>query len=101
MRFVPDDRIPIENTPKMRGFRCRFIAYAIYFGLTILPLLLALWIWYGYDWVVGVGFGLFFYLVSAIVGSKLRIASVPVDQRERNLSFMDIAKWYTDFHFCR
>ncbi len=101
MRFVPDDRIPIENTPRMVGLRCRFIASAIYFGLTILPLLLALWIWYEYDWVVGVGFGLFFYLVSAIVGSKLRIMSVPADQRERNLSFMDIARWYTDFHFCR
>lgn len=101
MRFIPEDRLPIENTPRIEGVKCRILLYLIFFGLTLLPLFLALYVWYEYDWVVGIAFGLFFYLVSAIVGSKMRIASIPADQRERNLSSMDIAKWYTKFHFCR
>ncbi len=101
MRFIPDERLPIENTPKMEGFRCQAIAFSIFFALTVLPLLMAIYVWYEYDWMLAVGFGLFFYLVSAIVGSKLRLMSVPADQRERNLSSMDIAKWYTKYHFCR
>ncbi len=101
MRFIPDERLPIENTPRMEGVKCNTIAFAIFFGLTLLPLLLALCVWYNYDWMLAIGFGLFFYLVSAIVGSKLRGLSVPKDQRERSLGSMDIAKWYTKYHFCR
>jgi len=100
MRFIPEDRLPIENTPKMRGLRCQSIAFAIFFILTLLPLVLALYVWYEYDWVIGTGVGLFLYLVSAIAGSKLRHTAVPADQRERNLSSMDIAKWYTKYRFC-
>ena len=100
MRFVPEDKLPIENTPKMEGIKCKMLASAIFFGLTLLPLLLALYLWYSYDWVIGVAFGLFFYLISSIVGSKMRQISVPADQRERSLSSMDIAKWYTKYHFC-
>ena len=100
MRFIPEEKLPIENTPKMVTAKCRTIAYAIFFGLTLLPLLAALWIWYEYDWMIATGGGLFLYLVSAIVASKLRLASVPADQRERNLSSLDIAKWYTKYHLC-
>ncbi len=101
MRFVPEDRLPIENTPKMESPKCQAIAFSIFFGLTFLPLVIAVYIWYAYDWMIAVGGGLFLYLVSAIVASKLRLASVPRDQRERNLSSLDIAKWYTKYHFCR
>jgi len=100
MRFIPEEKLPIENTPKMVTVKCRAIAYVIFFGLTLLPLLAALWIWYEYDWMIATGGGLFLYLVSAIVASKLRLASVPADQRERNLSSLDIAKWYTKYHLC-
>ncbi len=101
MRFVPEDRLPIENTPKMVGIKCQSIAFAIFFILTLLPLVIALYVWYEYDWMIGAGFGLFLYLVSAIAGSKLRHLAVPADQRERNLNSMDIAKWYTQYRFCR
>jgi len=101
MRFIPEESVPIENTPKMATPRCKAIAYGIFFALTLLPLIAAVWIWYEYDWMIATGGGLFFYLVSSIVGSKLRQISVPRDQRERNLSSLDIAKWYTDYHYCR
>lgn len=100
MKFVPEDKLPIENTPKMEGAKCKCIAGCIFFALTLLPLVIALYIWYDYDWMIVTGTGLFLYLVSAIVASKLRLASVPKDQRERNLSSLDIAKWYTKYHFC-
>ena len=100
MRFIPEEKLPIENTPKMEGAKCKFLAFVIFFGLTFLPLIVALYIWYEYDWMIAVGIGLFLYLASSIVASKLRVASVPADQRERNLSSLDIAKWYVKYHFC-
>ncbi len=100
MRFVPEDKLPIENTPKMQGFKCKTLAFLFFFGLSFLPLVVALYVWYEYDWMIAIGIGLFLYLVTAIVASKLRLSSVPVDQRERNLSSMDIAKWYVKYHFC-
>ncbi len=101
MRFQPDhDRIPIENTPKMVGPKCKAIAWAIFFGLTLLPLLVAMYVWIVYDWMIAIGVGLFLYLASSIVSSKLRLVSIPADQRERDFSSMEIAKWYTRYHFC-
>ncbi len=100
MKFIPEEKLPIENVPKMKDGKCKFLAFGIFFGLVVLPLLTTLYIWYEYDWIIAIGGGLFLYLVSAIVSSKLRIASVPPDQRERNLSSMDIAKWYVDTHLC-
>ncbi len=100
MRFVPEEKLPIENTPKMPTLKCKMIAWLIFFGLVFLPLLIAFYIWFEYDWLIAVGIGLFFYLASAIVASKLRLSSVPVDQRERNFSSLEIAKWYTKYHFC-
>jgi hypothetical protein len=90
----------IENTPEMVGLRCQFLAYSLFFGLVILPLLISLYIWFEYDWLLAIGGGLFLYLVSAIVGSKLRLESLPIDQRERNFSSLEIAKWYVSKHFC-
>ncbi len=90
----------IENTPKMEGIRCKMLAYSIFFGLAILPIMIGLYVWLVYDWMIAIGTVLFAYLVSTIVGSKLRLESLPLDQRERNFSSLDIAKWYVDKHFC-
>ncbi len=100
MRFVPEDKLPIENTPVMKGMKCKTISWLIFFCLVFLPVLVSIYIWLEYDWLIAIGMGLFFYLVSAIVASKLRLSSVPFDQMERNFSSLEIAKWYTKYHFC-
>jgi len=90
----------IENTPIMIGVRCKLLAYGLFFGLAVLPLLVTLYVWLRYDWVFAIGALLFSYMISTIVGSKLRLGSLPIDQRERNFSSLEIAKWYVSKNFC-
>jgi len=87
----------IENTPIMIGTRCKLLAYSIFFGLAILPIMIALFVWLKYDWMIAI---LFSFMVSTIVGSKLRLGSLPYDQRERSFSYLEIAKWYVSKNFC-
>lgn len=90
----------IENTPIMIGTRCKLLAYSIFFGLAILPIMIALFVWLKYDWMIAIGVLLFSFMVSTIVGSKLRLGSLPYDQRERSFSYLEIAKWYVSKNFC-
>ncbi len=90
----------IENTPIMIGARCKILAYRLFFAFAILPIMIALWVWFEYDWVIAIGALLFSYVVSTIVGSKLRLESLPIDQRERSFNSLEIAKWYVAKHFC-
>ena len=90
----------IENTPTMVGTRCKVLAYAVFFGLAIVPLLVTLYVWFVYGWLFAIGALLFSYMVSTIVGSKLRLESLPADQRERNFSSLQIARWYVSRNFC-
>jgi len=90
----------IENTPIMIGVRCKLLAYSIFFGLAIVPIMIGVYVWFSYDWIVAIGAVLFSYLVSTVVGSKLRLESLPHDQRERNFSSLEIAKWYVSKNFC-
>ncbi len=91
---------PIENTPIMIGARCKVLAFSLFFVLAILPIMIALWVWLEYDWVMAIGALLFAYVVSTIAGSKLRLESLPADQRERSFSSLEISKWYVSKHFC-
>lgn len=106
MQFSPRDEEPlkeyptIETTPEMVGTRCKLLAFSIFFALTVLPIMIAGYVWYAYDWMVAIGALLLSYLVSSVVGSKLRLASLPYDQRERSFNSLEIAKWYVDKNYC-
>ncbi len=90
----------IETSPKIEGIKCKALLYGLFFMLTIFPLLVALYVWYEYDWFYAFGAALFLYIISSIVGSKLRLLSVPSDQLERSLSSMEIARWYVGSYLC-
>ena len=90
----------IENTPIMIGVRCKFLAYSIFFGLAIVPIMISVYVWFEYDWMIAIGTLLFSYMVATVVGSKLRLESLPHDQRERSFSSLEIAKWYVSKNFC-
>jgi len=100
MRFKDSDKQIIENTPDIKSTKCKIKVYLLYFCITILPLLISLYIGYEVDFLIGIGAGLFLYLVSAIVVSKLRLSSLPPKLREKNLSSLEIAKWYVNQHMC-
>jgi len=100
MRFTNQDQPIIETEPKIEGIRCKAMVYGLFFAVTVLPYLLFFYIWWEYDWLIAVGIGLFLYLLSAVVMSKLRLLSLPKDQLERSLGSLEIAKWYIGKNHC-
>lgn len=99
MKFFKDEN-EVNMTPVIEGFKCKALVFGVFFGLTFLPLVVGLYVWYAYDWLIAIGAVLFLYLVSSIVGSKLRLSSLPPKLRERSLSSLEIAKWYVHQHMC-
>lgn len=88
-------------TPVIEGTKCKLAVYAIFAGLNIAPLIIGLYIWYAYDWMIGIGVILFLYIVSSIVSSKMRLSALPPTQLEHSFSAYEIAQWYVHRHlFC-
>ena len=90
----------LETAPKIEGLKCRFMHFGLFFLLSIVPILISLYVWYAYDLFYAVGSALFLYIVSAIIGSKLRVLSLPPDQLERSLNSFEIARWYVGKYLC-
>jgi len=90
----------IELVPKIRGFWCKVIMYGLYGGLTLIPLLVGIWIGYIYNIWIGIAFFLFLTLVCGVISSKMRIMSIPFEQREMSYSTMAIVKWYIAKNIC-
>ncbi len=99
MKFFKNED-EVNMTPVIEGFKCKALVYGVFFGLVILPILAGLYVWYTYDILFAIGSVLFLYIASSIVGSKLRLSSLPPKLRERNLSSLEIAKWYVHQHMC-
>ncbi len=99
MKFFKDEN-DVNMTPVIEGGKCKFLVYSVFFCLVILPILIGLYVWYEYDILFAIGAVLFLYIVSSIIGSKLRISSLPPKLRERSLSSLEIARWYVHHHFC-
>ena len=74
--------------------------FGFYGALTFLPLIVDIWIGYAYDPWIGIAFFLFLTLVSGVVSSKMRIVSIPFEQREMSYSTMAIVKWYIAKNIC-
>jgi len=96
------EQIPpiIEVLPKLKGFWCRIALYSLYGLLTFAPFVLGVWIGYDYDIWVGFAFFLFLTLVSGVVLAKMRVASIPCEQREMNYSSLAIIQWYLAKNIC-
>lgn len=90
----------IEVVPKIKGFWCKVVQYVLYGLLALSPWGVGLWIGYAYNIWAGIAFFLFLTLVSGVVSSKMRIASIPFEQREMNYSTMAIVKWYVAKNIC-
>ncbi len=99
MKFFKDEN-EVNMTPVIEGFKCKALVFGVFFGLVILPILAGLYVWYAYDLLIAIGAVLFLYIVSSIVGSKLRLSSLPPQLREKSLSSLEIAKWYVHQHLC-
>lgn len=96
------DQIPsiIEIIPKIRGFWCRVAMFSLYGALTYTPIIVGIWLGYIYNIGIGIAFFLFLTLVSGVVSSKMRVCSIPFEQREMSYSTMAIVKWYLAKNIC-
>jgi len=74
--------------------------FSLYGILTFAPLVVGVWIGYVYDLWIGIAFFLFLTLVSGVICSKMRICSIPYEQREMSYSTMAIVKWYLAKNIC-
>lgn len=90
----------IEVVPIIKGFNCKVLMYFLYSTLTFSPLLVGIWIGYVHNIWIGIAFFLFLTLVSGVVSSKMRINSIPYEQREMDYSTMAIVKWYLSRSVC-
>jgi len=95
--FVPD---LIEQTPIIKGVKCKILLFLLYMFITYEPLFAGLLVWYMYDFIIAIAFFLFFSLCMGIVISKLRILSLPKTQREMTYSNLQVSKWFLDKNIC-
>jgi len=62
--------------------------------------LIALGVWWIFDWFIAIGVLLLGMIVFGIIRSKLRNDSIPPAQRELSYSDYAIATWYLSRHHC-
>ncbi|MCH9814598.1 MAG: hypothetical protein K0U47_11730 [Epsilonproteobacteria bacterium] len=99
MQFHQDQE-PGKMTPVITGVKCHIYVYGIFFILILLPLVVGIYTGLTYNWMIAIGITLFLYIVSGIVSSKMRLSSLPAQQREQSFSTLEIAKWYVSIHLC-
>ena len=96
--FIPPR---IEVVPTIKGFWCKCLVSFLYFLLAFTPIIVGLWVEYIYDDIwLGIMFFLFLTLVSGIVSSKMRVHSIPFEQREMSYSTLAIVKWFVAKNLC-
>ena len=91
---------PIEPTPVLKKKKCLFLAYLIFFLLTFTPVIVGVYAGFEYDWFIGAGFALFFWVISGIIASKLKFSCISADQIEMSHSYLDISKRFVNKYLC-
>lgn len=89
----------IEPTPEPQSTLCKIAVTLIDYALRFGSLIIALIVWYRYDYFYGGAALLISYLLIGIVRSKLRTMSIPFSQLEYDYSDKAIAKWFVYRHF--
>ncbi len=86
--------MPIEIPPTPTK-KCKITAIIVTLLLLGLPAVMALYFWFVFDNIL-IAFFLFIFLqiVSGVITSKMRSASIPFDQIDIDYTTYEIAKWY-------
>lgn len=84
----------IESPPEPSNFTCKALVYLVVALLYGLPFILGFFGWFYYNLFIGFCFLCFGYLANGVIHSKLRQASLPLDQQETSFSSFEISKWF-------
>jgi len=90
----------IEPTPKLYSIKCKAAAFVLRVILQFGTFIIALLMWYLYDYFVAIAALLLMFIVMGIVRSKLRNSVIPLSQREYQYSDQGIADWYIAKELC-
>jgi hypothetical protein len=91
----------IEVVPKIEGFWCNFLVYLIYIVILMTPFFIGSFFgWYLHSFWIGFLFLLFGILTRSVIISKMRINSIPFEQREMDYTTLAVVKWYVGKNKC-
>ncbi|MBE0495484.1 MAG: hypothetical protein IBX45_03625 [Campylobacterales bacterium] len=90
----------LEPTPTPKRTSCKVLVFGIALGLGAGPWALVVWGWWQFHWSFGILFGVFGYLLTGVISSKMRQVSIPKDQREISFTSHEIARWYVVRYLC-
>ena len=89
-----------EQTPRLLTKKCKYFVYFLYILLKYTSFMVALFFWWHHDYfIAGISLMLSF-IVMGIVQSKLRQASIPMEQQEFQYSDLETAQWITKKLIC-
>ena len=90
----------IEPTPKLYTKKCKLAAFVLRVFLQFGTAIIALFMWYLYDYFVAIAALLLSFIVIGIIRSKLRNSVIPATQREYQYNDQGIAQWYIAKELC-
>ncbi len=98
---MQNDYIPlIETTPTLYSKKCKFLAWALMALLKSANYIVALIIWYRFDYFFAIAGFLIGFIIMGIIRSKLRNSVIPLQQQEYHYSDKAIATWYLARRIC-
>ncbi|EDZ61377.1 hypothetical protein SMGD1_2408 [Sulfurimonas gotlandica GD1] len=90
----------MEPTPKLHSKRCKLISFLIKIFLQFSIYIIALVVWYIFDYFIAIATLLLSFIIMGIIRSKMRNSVIPPKQREYQYNDQGIADWFTAKELC-
>ena len=90
----------IEVTPILKTKKCKIVAFIIKVFLQFTPVIVALLVWYIYDYFIAGATFLITFVVIGIIRAKIRNSVIPISQQEYHYNDDAIAKWFSAKELC-
>lgn len=98
---MQNDFIPlIEPTPTLHSKQCKVYGWLLMALLKSANPIVALLIWYRFDYFFAIASFLIGFVLMGIIRSKLRNSVIPLSQQEYHYSDEAIAKWFLARRVC-
>lgn len=90
----------IEPTPELKTDKCKIVAFLLRILLQFTSYIVALVVWYMYDYFIAAGIFFLSFIIMGIIRSKLRNSVIPIAQQEYHYTDKGIADWFTARELC-
>jgi len=90
----------IKPTPQIYSKKCKFLTKILSYTLSYTHYIIALLVWYMYDYFYAIASLLLAYIFIGIIRAKLRNSVIPLNQQEYHYSDEAIATWFMAYQIC-